>query len=204
MSGEVLTADLVARAVIAAARSYGDDPVRAMQAVGRANDRRSLTAAVGGLARALELPVERAGAVLRVKKSAVYTNRSKRIDGYLAAEASAMRAVEFALADAEPEGAEDDEALPTLGELLDEAGIQPASRPRPMRPNPTADDGRATIDLVVEVLAQGPRDSMNIASMIDRKEVAVVSALQQLRSERKAIDEPVKDGPRKFRWRLVA
>lgn len=250
----ILTADLVAHAVIAAAKVFGDDPVKALTAR-RGPMRRCVRPAADGLARALDIPLSRAAGVLGCALSDFSVSRQK--PHFEEAATAAMRAVEFAL----PEDLEDDDAededLPALDDLVAEAeageqlvdaggcappivvesiaayshtvetvddfgnvertivsgglkrsapgGIMAAREPpRPQRPNPTPYADRPVTDLVLEALADGPHDSLNLASIIDRKEMAVVGALHQLRSERKVVDEPVKSGPRKFRWRLVA
>lgn len=59
-----LTADLCARAIIAAARAYGDDPVRACTSPSK-QLRRPLSAAAGGVNRATRIAMPRVAAMLR-------------------------------------------------------------------------------------------------------------------------------------------
>ena len=92
-----LTADLMARAVIAAAQAYGDDPVTAMTCHRNAPARRALSAAVSGICRGVELPMGQVAPLLGVRPATVYTIRTKKDERFGRAELAAMRAVEFAL-----------------------------------------------------------------------------------------------------------
>lgn len=257
----VLTADLCARAIIAAARAYGDDPVKACTCARTQQERRTLCAAAGGLHRGAGISLNRLQPILGVARMTVYTARSKRSPAFEAAEAAAKRAVEFAgwqpqaaasviggAADdvvvAEP-AAPEPESRPAVANLdkLREAvrrqpaipittkaeplarraaATAPAKAPAPAQPRtagpisaalapakfappPGPASERPLVELVLEALADGERrDSMSLASMIDRKEMAVVSALSQLKSERRVIEEPAATGPRRFRYRAVA
>jgi hypothetical protein len=93
-----LTADLVARAVIAAAGVYGDDPVRALSFDGKAGGpiRRSITSAASGLVRATGLKPERICGPLRVSLNTLRLARGQRKGRFTDAETAAMRAVEYA------------------------------------------------------------------------------------------------------------
>lgn len=253
-----LTADLCARAVIAAAQAYGDDPVQACLAAGTAQVRRSLGAAVSGLARATDLPIPRVAGVFGLRPQTIHQARHKKRGDFLRAELAALRAAEFAMwrpeaaesvapeveaaappaetPAAPPELATAPEPAPapapvaspadTLEKLRVAVRAQPKPAPREIPPPQAAQPRRAgaisadlspprfakapavgerlITDLVLEALAGGPRDSLNIASVIDRKEMAVVSALSQLKSERKVADEEYAGGARRYRWRLVA
>lgn len=127
-----LTADLCARAIIAAARAADIDPVKACTATKTSPHRLALSAAGGGINRALEIPLDRLGAVLGVARMTVYTSRSKRVARFVAAETAAMRAVEYAswraavsesTAGEEPgEPVGPDEAGDELGEAALDAG----------------------------------------------------------------------------------
>ena len=225
----VLTAEVVARAVIAAAASYGDDPVKAMTCARNAITRRTLGAAFGGLQLATEVPLGEFRCGLPVKASTVYTARSQRKPEFLAAQVAAMRAAEFALAELEPEDEDDapedepdDAAAPAemvavecggcappvfVGPVLSRPEGQALGRirpPQPMRPLAPPSE-RGVRELVLEALEQkGAMDSMNLATAIDRKEMVVVSALANLEHEGLAAYEVIEDGPRRFKWRAVA
>lgn len=78
--------------------------------------------------------------------------------------------------------------------------------PFPMR-DPSATRGvrsvdRPVTDLVLEALARGPANSMSLASILDRKEMAVSSALSQLAHDGLVASEPVETGPRRLVWSL--
>lgn len=90
-----LTADLVARAVVAAAMSYGDDPAVAMTSKAK-KARRALTAAAGGL-----MMQKIAGSVdvakaLAIAPTSIFTARSRATADFLAAQLAASRAVSYA------------------------------------------------------------------------------------------------------------
>jgi hypothetical protein len=238
-----LTADLVARAIIAAARSFGDDPV--MACTSRAKDkRRSLVAAAGGLAVAGICTARRASAVLGLNPTSVGGARCGRRENFDRAQTAAAEAVRSA---AEPPPAlPAAHPAPNLDKLREAVRKQPAREipitttaaplarraaatapakglnptpsatprsagpvsaglsPPPPRALQVAAADRPVTELVLEALADGERrDSMSLSSMLDRKEMAVVSALSQLKSERKVVEEPC-EGPRRFRYRMAA
>lgn len=81
-------------------------------------------------------------------------------------------------------------------------------RPPAFRRDPAATRGarqadRPVTDLVLEALERGPANSMSIASIIDRKEMAVSSALSQLAHEGLVASHEVENGPRRLVWALV-
>jgi hypothetical protein len=92
-AGIVLTAELVARAVIAAAGACGDDPVKACTCHPQSTARRSLSAAAAGLHRA-GATYDQVERVLGVKRSTLYAARSAGKPSFVLAETAAMRAAE--------------------------------------------------------------------------------------------------------------
>lgn len=88
-----LTADLFARAVIAAARSYGDDPVRALE-VDRGRTRRCLAPAAAGICRATGASMARVSRIMGVRANNIA--RAKEADGFQLASMAAERAAKFA------------------------------------------------------------------------------------------------------------
>ena len=95
----VKPADLWARAIIAAARAYGDDPVEALTSPAghaRASKRRSLPAACLGISEATGLPIGRVAPVLALNPSNVRGQKSKANREFKAAWKAAARAVEYA------------------------------------------------------------------------------------------------------------
>jgi hypothetical protein len=75
-----LTADLVARAIIAAALSYGLDPVHVAENPGGAGERRALNAAVSGLyeGSGSGFTIPRLAAILGLSRQAIYEARAGR------------------------------------------------------------------------------------------------------------------------------
>lgn len=94
-----LTADLAARAIIAAAVKYGDDPVVALTADKAAGPfaRRCLTPAASAMARECEISMARVGPILGVSGAAIGVARAKGRPGFVAAETSAREALRYAL-----------------------------------------------------------------------------------------------------------
>lgn len=90
-----MTADILARAVIAAARAYGDDPLAVLTAPGR-RGRRCLPAAASGVARALRIELRPVCGVLGLAYDSVRAKRSAKIDKFDQVERVVMRAVSYA------------------------------------------------------------------------------------------------------------
>lgn len=237
----LLTADLCARAIIAAARAFGDDPVMACTSQS-ARKRRALSAAASGLVQGADVGVLRAQAVLGLSHCAIRQARRAQGEPWAGAALAAMRAVEFALWQAEAVEDEDEavavaeEIQKPLAEATDDAPRPPPPAPPPPPPPPpppepvappwgtrlagaigaslqmgrppmappgvTSGD-RALRDLVVEALASGPKDSMNLASCVDRKEMAVIVELNALQRAGEVMSEDIADGARRFRWHLT-
>jgi hypothetical protein len=221
----VLTADLVARAIIAAALAYGDDPVRACTSLGKVQ-RRSLVAAAGGLARAEVCPVKRATSVLGVRPSGLYSARTKRLPAFLGAETAAMRAVEFAMW--RPEAAEsvvggeaEDEAVlpppePEEAEAAPAAQVtgpvrqllivtRPAAIASPAAEPPRLTPASALRDRLVGLLTdKGPMSASSMATWLGVKELDVSRTLTALAHEGLvAAGEPGTLGRRWAPWNLV-
>lgn len=87
-----LTAELCARALVAAADAYGDDPVEAIRARDCAK-RRALTAAVLAVGAAVDLSPEAIGKVFGVDGGTVRKAEKRGGDGFDAALAAAYAAV---------------------------------------------------------------------------------------------------------------
>lgn len=96
-----LTADLCARAVIAAARAYGDDPDAAMTAKS-GKLRRCLAPAASALQRAGVCSLSAGARMLQLGSSTLSTARSTANNKFDQAEAAAIAAVKLALARLEP------------------------------------------------------------------------------------------------------
>lgn len=217
-----LTADIAARAIIASAREYGDDPVRAVTAL-RGRYKRSLAAAVAGMADALAIPEVVAGRVFHMERASLARAKAKGGEAFRAASRAASyagwrpEARESVVA-----GAGHEELLPTIAADQVEAAEVPPLAPRtplpgrmtfhthPSQPPPlisTASVARAerpVRDLVLEALADGPLNSMSLAYRVDAKEMTVSSTLTQLAHEGLVVSEAVENGPRRLRWALAA
>lgn len=211
-----LTADLAARAIIAAAQSLGFDPVRCATCHPKAAERVAITAAAGGLHEGAGVDYLQLARVLGVATSTMYTARSKKGARYKAAEQAAMRAVE--LASIEPEF-DDEDLAPEISATPEPVAVGPVLRrpppgpiaaqvappaPTPARtPAQAAQGERSVRDLVLEALKAGPRNTQSLATIVDRKEMAVSSALSVLFSEDLVIFREADSGPRKFEWLLA-
>jgi hypothetical protein len=232
-----LTADLVARAIIAAARAYGDDPVISVTSIST-QKRRALSPALSGLNYALDIPLDRLCAIFGMKKSSIHVARapSVRKPAFTAAEQAAMAAAGGAAPEPAPPSPEpplripvefDEPQLPAAPAAPADARIDvepggcappvqvgPAKRgpagpvsswlqmPQPVRTEALGSE-RLLADLVFEALAGGPLNSMSLSTLIDRKEMAVSSALNQLAHLGLVAPEPCETGPRKLVWRRI-
>lgn len=90
-----LTADLIARAIVAAAQSYGDDPVRALTSKSPPL-RRCLSAATGGISLLMEVRADVIAPVLGVGQNTVTSARCRQDERFRAAERAAERAARYA------------------------------------------------------------------------------------------------------------
>lgn len=187
-----LTADLCARAVIAAARAYGDDPAAACRArSGRL--RRCLSPAIIALSRVLGAPVEACARPFGVRS--------------YAAEAAARAATDgFRLAIAAAEGALLAWALP-----LDEgvALSPPVVKVRPPTPPPAGGKprvltaGRVQRE-VMACLAEEPSTAPELAQLVGVSEAAVREALSALAGAGKVrCDALTAEGWRVQFWRAA-
>jgi hypothetical protein len=98
-SSFVKPADVWARAIIAAARVYGEDPVEALtSALGHATSskRRSLPAACLGISEATGLSIGRVAPILALQPSSVRARKADATRDFKAAWKAAARAVEYA------------------------------------------------------------------------------------------------------------
>lgn len=142
MNVQVNPADVWARAIIAAAAVYGDDPVVAVtspSARGRV-ERRSLAAACCALAEGLGIPVAQAARPLRLNPNVVFRRRMTAAGPFRDALRAARGAVDYARW--RPEAAES--ALGSASGDLDLAGLR------------TAAMGPDVIVRAVEALAPAP------------------------------------------------
>ncbi|MFN3582583.1 hypothetical protein [Phenylobacterium sp.] len=217
-----LTADLCARAIIAAARAFGTDPVRAVTDHPRSRHRKALTAAGAALRRTLETPWADLERVLQVKQHTVGTVRAK--PGFLAGELAAARAIEFATW--RPEAAEsvaggagtDEVGAPMASPEPQAAAAKPQTLPR--QPGPITAEARLfaaravpslpplerpLADRILDVLAEGSATAIGLASILGAKELLVGQSLNVLMQAGAIVaGEIPAEGPRHRRWQLTA
>lgn len=200
-AGGGLSAEVCARAIIAAALSFGEDPA-AVCASPSTKKRKVLCAAAGGLAVAEATSLNAASRVLRLHKTSVHHARAKDDPAYDRAEAAAAEAATWALKAAQEAAAP---PCPPPRKLTPPPGPIAASlRPGAPKP-PVALEDTPCRDLVLIALeAAGALDSANIASAIDRKEMLVIGALRQLEHEGAVACEPNPGGTRPLRWTVAA
>lgn len=126
MNVQVNPADVWARAIIAAARVFGDDPVEAVvaaPATGRAGKRQTLPAACLGIAKVSGQPVGRVAPILGLQPSAVRARKAHGGADFRRAVQAAERAAQYALW--RPEAAES--VAGSASGDLDLAGLRTAA-----------------------------------------------------------------------------
>lgn len=201
-----LTADLFARAIIAACVSYGDHPIAAIQAAPGSNYRRAMAPALYGLHEATGISRLRLCRIAGVSSEGSRSARQRGGDSFRKAQEAAREAVAYHVRGQELVAAR-------------VAALEPAPKPAAVaapqhRPpvffarDPALTQGvknadRPVTDLVLEALARGPLNTMSIAFQIDRKELSVSSALSQLAHEGLVSSSPVENSPRAVVWGLA-
>lgn len=227
-----LTADVMARAVIAAAKAYGDDPIEAFRP-GKGAWRRSLLAAADGLSDVSDVSLMRICRSLTVANTSVSRARASNSETFRAASRAASRAANYAgwrlearetvveaggcappviIAPAgEDQLADDsdgDDATTGAANPLPGEGVAAAqaSIPRPAPSPPTVSEvpaaDRPVRDQVLDALAKGALNTLSLAHVVDRKEMTVSSALTELERAGLVESRPVADGPRRLEWML--
>jgi hypothetical protein len=124
-SSFVKPADVWARAIIAAAAVYGDDPVEALTLSpvrGRFGKRRSLAAACCAIAEGLEMPLARAARPLGLNPNVVYNRKKEANRQFKDAQRAAAGALEYAFW--HPEAAESVAQAAGELDLTGEAGAE--------------------------------------------------------------------------------
>ena len=149
MNVQVNPADVWARAIIAAARAFGDDPIEAVVAAperGRGSKRQSLPAACLGIAKVSGQPVGRVAPILGLQASHVRARKAHGGPEFRRAVQAAERAAQYALW--RPEAAES-VAGSASGDLqlVGEAGAES------LAPEPAA-DWEAELAQAVEALPE--------------------------------------------------
>lgn len=221
-----LTANVIARAVVASARSYGKHPLDAFEARSGAV-RRPITAAALGLHLGLKVPISRAARLLGCAPNAVSQARGRQEPAFLRAVEAAKVAARTAhhgcapfQAPPEPPPAP---AKPSTADLLAKAIRERArATPAPVEtrpaPEPRRDAPHAPVRFqsppvlteltigarILRELSERPLSGASLASVLGEKENIVLQALSVLRHEgRIACDAPPPEGERYKAWRVV-
>jgi hypothetical protein len=196
-----LTADLVGRAVIAAARAYGDDPVTAMTCHRTHTPRRVLSAVGSALAKG-GVDFDQVERMLGVKRSTIYAARSKRAGAFDAAEDMAARTL---VADAAPPVEVED-----VVEVVEAGGCAPAVEIVRAPRAPIAKPARlrtltaaAVRREILGVLALEPCAAPDLIEILSVSEAQVRQGLRELaEAQEVAHDALTAEGWRVQTWRL--
>lgn len=206
--------DLWARAVIASARAYGDDPITAMAARG-GKQRRSLAPAASALGRVGVCRASVAGRVFGLATSSVLATRAKGRAAFLAAESAAMRAVESALAGELVLAPENWVTLVPPGSVgPDIRGEADLPAGPPLAPPPVVDSGRGggarTMSAlrvraeVMECLEEEPCSGPELMQLVGVGEGQIRAALQALADEGRVRGTPLTaEGWAARTWRIA-
>lgn len=213
LAGVHVDADVIAWAVVAAARAWGDEPERACIGQGR-TDRRALPAAIVGLARASGAQEAMLARLLSLSPATLRAAKANRKGAFVAAEAAAFEAARLVLEDdledrdgegeAEPEAAE----APTAAEPAAAAPAYQGPRHAPpvnFRREAERVIGEMTLsDRILAALAKGPGTSRGLSVVLDAKELLVSRCLSTLSHAGAIKAGPMPEsGQRDQRWYLA-
>lgn len=205
-----LTAELVARAIVAAARAYGDDPVRAM--TGEAPIiRRALAPAAAGLVAAGLVREGRISKLLGLGESVMGNARRRASEPYLRAARAAEAALHAAASRAIRVPVEFDTPMiePPVGatvvEFVEPGGCAPpvgVVRTAPPKPRRTITPVAARRE-VLRILAIEPCTAPELMEVLGLSEAQVRQALRELAEDRAVNhDALTAEGWRVQTWRL--
>jgi hypothetical protein len=216
-------AEAIAWAVVAAARTYGDDPERAITGTGRW-DRRSLPAAITGLAQASGAQASVLADILKLPHGTVRSAQAHRKGRFDAAARAAADAARLVLEDDLQDGRGEAEAE---AEAEAEPEAEPGSVEPPPAPEPAAAApvyqgprhappvnfrreaervvGEMTLtDRILAALAKGPGTSRGLSVVLDAKELLVARCLSTLSHAGAIKAGPMPEsGQRDQRWYLA-
>lgn len=182
-------ADIFAHGVVAAARTYGDDPLLALSVVA-GKSRRSVLPAAVGVAMATGMSLERAGYILGVQTKNL--SRS-RVEGGIEFETATAAAREAAISVMAQMGVQT-WGIPSKAIHKTFAAI---GRPRPVAPDPVENPApvqakvgkverppaRTLNGRVLDYLRDKPGSAPTIATVLGLKELSVSQGLQQMEGE---------------------
>jgi hypothetical protein len=200
-ASNTISAEMAAAAIVAAARAYGDDAIKAFEAKGGPR-RRCLTAAADGLHLATNMPIGLCAALLGVSPNNVSAARRNPTDLFRAASVAARTASRSRLAPAAVV-ARSRPAIPPGDPAPTSARAAPIQRAAPSPPAPPIVEslaGRILTFLANRIAATAP----TLATCLNAKELIVGQTLNQLRHENQVIADPLTDsGLRGQLWRLA-
>lgn len=189
-------AEAYAWAIIAAARTYGDDPV-AVLASPRRGHKRCLFAVVDALSRVSGLPMRAIAKPLGVQDSSVRTARSQHRGAYsqarLAAQAAVADLVTVAPTDRRVQSAPRSAGAPIRIVPQSSMGIS-ATPPQTSRSAPARVVAGTTVHRILQELAQGPRNTCALATILDVKEGVISSNLRIMAYEGQVEAGPLPEG----------
>lgn len=215
LAGVRVDADVIAWAVVAAARAWGDEPERACIGQGR-TDRRALPAAIVGLARASGAQEAMLARLLSLSPATLRAAKANRKGAFVAAEAAAFEAARLVLEDDLQDRDGEGEAEPAAAET------PPAPEPPPAAAAPAYQGprhappvnfrreaerviGEMTLsDRILAALAKGPGTSRGLSVVLDAKELLVARCLSTLSHAGAIKAGPMPEsGQRDQRWYLA-
>jgi hypothetical protein len=209
----MLTSDVVARGIIAAAQAYGDDPVKACTSRGGAQ-RRCLIPAVDAIAQVSGFAPTRLRKILGMSTGGTPAGRRERDARFVKAREAAVRAVEFAFW--RPEAAESVVAATasTVIESAPPADVIPGppiaveDRDRRQALGGPITSGVRSVgrlsakpevtplpDRILAILNDGPATPRGLSSILGVNEMAVTSTLRQLVHDGAVLDPEDQPAP---------
>lgn len=193
-----LTADMVARAVIAAARIYGDDPLEVLQA--STMKRRAVVAAASALEASGLVRFKELAPMLAIRSTTVHHARKAARPRFLRAAGAATRAIEYSRwrPDAAASVVAAPPAIPRATAVEAAASVRDlhAEIARPLRaqsggmlsamvrptysPPAGPPPERSLGDRILDELADGPVSAAGLATRLDVKELPVSQTIRAL------------------------
>lgn len=213
-----VSADVVAWAVVASARVFGDDPVAVLSgAERRYGARRCLPPAVVGLARLTGAQEAALARMVGLPTGTVTAAKANQKGRYREALAAVIAAVDLVLEDdrasggvVEPEAEPAPPAAPPIPLIVPVVRVpSPAPTTAPFKPMPVIYRGDPTPSAplrarILAALAKAPGTPRGLATVLDAKEELVGREITCLAHEGAIVAGPMPEsGRRDQRWKLV-
>jgi hypothetical protein len=211
-----LTADVIARAIVAAARSYGDDPVVAMTTK-TGTVRRALAPAMYGVREATGWPMRQLARVMRMDGP---TMRRARLNGgekFTRAQAAAVTALTSGELPAPPVETPEDRRLAMLAQAVRAKPAVVVPTPHRVAPGPVtayvagpvyraAPTGKPIVlrDKIMAQLVDAPSTAPSLAILTGAKELAVSETLRVMEHEGAVLARPVPPEGKRYREWVLA